>query len=569
MDDLQAPVIPGYTIGRLLGRGGTATVWLGTEQRTGRNFALKCFSPGADGAHSGEGMSAEAVKREVRILAALDHQHLVKAHHVVPIEAGSGAAVALALDYAAGGSLARLVAVRGRLSVGETVTVLTPVAHALGYLHTNGFTHLDVSPGNVLFTGQGKPLLSDVGIARMLGEPGRAEKMGTAGFLDPAPVDAVRAGLQPERDVYSAAALGWYCLTGEPPARTADRPPLSLLVPEVPADLAAALEAGLAEDRRLRPTAAALAAAVYRSAPPRPIDLAAAVHPTVLPELVTRRHVAPPSVRSRFRGRGATEAVDALRRRLLPARLPRTPWTQEPSPLPGLPIPPATPGSSGRGRHAGPVPSTSTSATSTSASRGSRRGGLPGTVGLAVAALLVMAAAWWLAGTVPPGPVVTPGAGAAATAGSGAAAEDPAAEERAAVGTARSRAAAADPAYALAGLAALRDHAFQSGNLALLDEVNAAGSAAAAADLRTGGRLRDSGLVLSGFSSTLSGVATEPGATAARAVVRATSATSAYEERDSRGSVLAAGAASPARPLRLVLVRVDGAWRISDVLPGS
>lgn len=564
MDDLQAPVIPGYTIGRLLGRGGTATVWLGTEQRTGRHLALKCFSPAADGAHSGEGLSADTVKREVRILAALDHQHLVKAHHVVPIEAGSGASIALALDYAAGGSLARLVAVRGRLSVGETVTVLTPVAHALGYLHTNGFTHLDVSPGNVLFTGQGKPLLSDVGIARMLGEPGRAESIGTAGFLDPAPVDAVRAGLQPERDVYSAAALGWYCLTGEPPARTADRPPLSLLVPDVPADLAAALEAGLNEDRRLRPTAAALATAVYRSAPPQPVDLAAAVDPTVIPELVTRRHVAPPSVRARLRGHRPKEVLGALRRRLLSARLPGTPWPQLPSPLPGLPFPPATPGSSGRGRHAGPVPSTSTSA-----SRGSRRSGLPGTAGLAVAAVLVTAAAWWLAGTGPSGPVVTSGADATAAAGSTAAAKDPAAEERAAVGTARSRAAAADPAHALTGLAALRDHAFQSGNLALLDEVNAAGSAAAAADLRTGGRLRDSGLVLSGFSSTLSGVATEPGATTARAVVRATSASSAYEERDSRGEVLAKGAAGPAQPLRLVLVRVDGTWRISDVLPGS
>lgn len=577
MDDLQAPVIPGYTIGRLLGRGGTATVWLATELRTGRDYALKCVHGGHKGnkhrdntdrdsrdrdTGGGANMDEGAVEREVRILAALDHQHLVKAHHVVPVQAGSGAVIALAMDYAAGGSLARLVAVRGRLSVGETVTVLTPVAQALGYLHSHGVTHLDVSPGNVLFSGQGKPLLSDVGIARMLGEPGRVEKTGTPGFVDPAPVDAVRAGLQPERDVYSAAALGWYCLTGEPPARTVDRPPLSLLVPEVPEDLAAVLEAGLNEDRRLRPTAAALATAVFRSAPPRPLDLAAAVHPTVIPELVTRRHVAPPSGRARFRGSGPKEIVGALRRRLLPARLPGGPRTKGPSAVPGLPFPLAAPASSGRGRHAG-------AAASPSSRRGRRRTGLPGTVGLAVAAVLVITASWWLAGTVPSSPAVTPGAGAAAAAGGPAAAKDLAAEERAAVGTARSRAAAADPAYALAGLAALRDQAFRTGDLALLEEVNADGSAAAAADRRTGEKLRESGLVLSGFSSTLAGVATEPGATPARAVVRATSATSSYEQRDSRGSVLGAGTAGPARPLRLVLVRVDGTWRISDILPGS
>ena len=89
MDDLQAPVIPGYTIGRLLGRGGTAAVWLGSEQRTGRNYALKCFTPAAEGAHALEGLSGEAVQREVRILSVLDHQHLVKAHQAVPFDGGS------------------------------------------------------------------------------------------------------------------------------------------------------------------------------------------------------------------------------------------------------------------------------------------------------------------------------------------------------------------------------------------------------------------------------------------------------------------------------------------------
>ena len=121
------------------------------------------------------------------------------------------------MDYAPGGSLAQLVASRGKLSIGETVTVLTPIAQVLGYLHANGFTHSDVSPGNVLFTSHGKPLLADVGIARMVGDVAAVPGHGTRGFMDPAPVDAVRAGLQPERDVYSVAALGWYCLTGDVP----------------------------------------------------------------------------------------------------------------------------------------------------------------------------------------------------------------------------------------------------------------------------------------------------------------------------------------------------------------
>jgi serine/threonine protein kinase len=309
MEELQRPRIPGYAVGRLLGQGGSSSVWLVKEERTGREFALKCFRRAARRAARGEAVTEEGIRREIRILSVLDHPHLIKAQSTVTVEDGADGTTALLMDYAPAGSLGDLVAARGRLSVGETVTVLTPVAQVLGYLHSKGFTHADVSPGNVLFTFQGKPMLSDVGIARMLGDPASAPGRGTPGFMDPAPVDAVRAGLQPERDVYSAAALGWFCLTGTPPERSADRPPLTLLVPEVPRELAAALESGLNEDRRLRPTAAALGTAIYRSASPLPLDLAPAVHPTVLPELVTRLHAAaPPS--------GLRERLDGLHRRL-------------------------------------------------------------------------------------------------------------------------------------------------------------------------------------------------------------------------------------------------------------
>ena len=227
------------------------------------------------------------------------------------------------MDYAAGGSLGQLVAGRGRLGPGETVTVLTPIAQALAYLHGHGFTHGDVSPGNVLFTAHGKPLLADLGVARMVADAAAVADAGTEGFRDPAPVDAVRAGLQPERDVYSLAALGWYCLTGRAPEPGAQRPPLPLLVPDVPAALAAALESGLQEDRRLRPSAAELAAAVHRSAVAEPVDLSVSVHPTVIPQLLTRRSL-PRTARER--------RVERLR--ALPLRF-RRPRAAGPLPLAG------------------------------------------------------------------------------------------------------------------------------------------------------------------------------------------------------------------------------------------
>jgi hypothetical protein len=312
MEDLPAagsaaPEVPGYDVGRLLGRGGTAAVWLVTDRSTGREFALKCFDTGGEAGENDGGTAErdaeEAMRREVRILSALDHDHLLRTHTVQRLRGprtgpDDQETLGLVLDYAPGGSVADLLTGRGRLGAGETVTVLTPIAQALQYLHSHGFTHGDVSPGNVLFTAHGKPLLADVGVARMVGDAGVAHAAGTEGFSDPAPVDAVRAGLQPERDVYSLAALGWYCLTGRAPGRGAGRPPLPLLVPEVPAALAAALESGLDEDRRKRPSAAELAAAIYRSTAAEPVDLSVTAHPSVAPHLLTRRTV-PRSARER------------------------------------------------------------------------------------------------------------------------------------------------------------------------------------------------------------------------------------------------------------------------------
>ncbi|MDQ5861416.1 MAG: serine/threonine protein kinase, partial [Actinomycetota bacterium] len=70
-------------------------------------------------------------------------------------------------------------------------------------------------------------------------------------------------------------------------------------------------------------------------------------------------------------------------------------------------------------------------------------------------------------------------------------------------------------------------------------------------------------------TSSVSNLHVHPGSSSGQVVVGVTSATSSYEERDSSGAVVAAGAPVAAQNLRLVLVSVDGRWRITDVLPGS
>jgi hypothetical protein len=430
-------------------------------------------------------------------------------------------------------------------------------------------------PGNVLFTAHGKPLLADLGMARMVADSSGVSEAGTEGFRDPTPVDAVRAGLQPERDVYALAALGWYCLSGRAPGRTAQRPPLPLLLPGVPAALAAALEAGLNEDRRQRPGAAELAAAVYASAEAAPVDLSVSVHPTVIPQLLTRRAL-PRSARERRAEwlRGWLRRLAARRaaggRAVFRTAVPRAAVSRRDAAARHAA------GGSGAAHGGGPA----------------RRGGFGAAAAgcaLCAAAVAVLAAAWLLAGGRLPSdfPAFAPsgtaadasrgvsgGAGEGAESGvTGAAAGDPAAGRAAdpdAIGVPlelRVLLESPDPEEAVRGLAGVRSLAFSSGNFGLLEEVNVPASPAAAADGRISSRLIESGHVLAGFSTTLSRVEDSAGSSPTRAVVAISATSSPYQERDAAGAVVAEAAAGGERRMRLVLVPVDGRWRIQEILP--
>lgn len=611
----EGPAVPGYSVCRRLGRGGSAEVWLVAQESTGVKLALKCFSrPDIDearGPEPGGRAGEECVRRELLVMSVLDHEHLVKAYGVVGTGEPDGS-FGLLMDYAAGGSLQQLVAARGTLSVGETVTVLTPIAQALGYLHGKGFTHSDVAPGNVLFTAHGKPLLADLGVARMVGDASGVPGQQTDGFSDPAPVDAVRAGLQPERDVYAAAALGWYCLTGQSPPPSAARPPLTLLVPEVPAELAAALEAGLSDDRRQRPGAAELASAVYRSAAAVPLDLSRSVHDTVLPELLTRRPLPQPGgpLGNRLRAWGrrlktAGWARAAVRRR---GRLIPSGGAAAPVPL----LPHATAGHSQvshPARHSFHRPShvkppsvkhraekRSAGTVATDRRTGGRTapGSLPALVrgdgaadavrsrrvamvaGLAAAAVLAGAAVLGLPGTERESVPAEEESGPASQQSPQAAKEPVAAAQQPGAASqqgglipddVRRRLAAKDPVQAVSGLAQLRSLALREGRLDLLDDVNAPNTPAYAADRAIRAGLERSGTVLAGFSTSLSGVRRLPESTPARAVLAATSSATGYQERAAGGGVVATGEPQEAVRLRLVLVPVEGRWRIADILP--
>ena len=151
--------LPGFVIGELLGSGNSSEVWAARIAATGERVALKRVA-------LTEPDALRAARTEAALLTALDHPHLIRLHALIP----TPDAAVLVLDLADGGSLADLLARRGRLAVGEVVTALAPIGAALACAHQHGVLHGDVTPGNVLFTAIGLPMLADLGVGRIVGD---------------------------------------------------------------------------------------------------------------------------------------------------------------------------------------------------------------------------------------------------------------------------------------------------------------------------------------------------------------------------------------------------------------
>ncbi|MCW2527224.1 MAG: Serine/threonine protein kinase [Pseudonocardiales bacterium] len=264
--------VSGYVAEVLLGYGGSGQVWSGRSVRSGQPVALKRI----DASDPARRRSAQA---EAALLSALEHPHLVRLHELVP----DGDALVLVLDLADGGSLADILARRHHLEPGEVVTALSPIDAALAYAHDEGVTHGDVSAANVLFTGDGVPLLADLGTARLLGDNSLAHA--TLTYLDP----SVAAGgaPTPPSDVFALAAVALHALCGSPPwsgrsaaeviaeAASGEIAELEHRLGGLPPAVATVVRRGLAREPYARGSAAEFALDLRQAAQPVPVELSA------------------------------------------------------------------------------------------------------------------------------------------------------------------------------------------------------------------------------------------------------------------------------------------------------
>ncbi len=202
-----------YRIGQLIGRGGMAEVYRATDERLGREVAVKLFRPGVAAVED-----LRRVRSEIRTLAALAHPGLVTLHDAA--DGDDGTPAYLVLELVRGSDLGALIRT-GALSSAESVALVREVASTLAYIHARGIVHRDIKPENVLVArGEDGALhakLADLGIARILGDSRLTEAgavIGTAAYLSPEQVMGEEVGT--EADVYALGLVLLEALTGRP-----------------------------------------------------------------------------------------------------------------------------------------------------------------------------------------------------------------------------------------------------------------------------------------------------------------------------------------------------------------
>lgn len=267
---MDVPRIPGYEVLGRIGVGSSAQVWRARRTADDLDVALKVVQTSPE--------QVSGALREAGVLARVRHEHLIHLYDVLPVPGAGGrpGGVALAMELAAGGSLAEVLGARDHLTPGELVTVCSPLAGALSQLHQAGVVHGDISVGNVLFRSDGMPLLADLGVSRIAGEV-RGQTWGTDGMVAP----EVLEGFAPTAasDVYGMGALAWRALVGEVPGWVGTRAELGELRPELSTDLVTLVTSCLAAEPADRPDAAELEVALFACARPEPVELAPGADP--------------------------------------------------------------------------------------------------------------------------------------------------------------------------------------------------------------------------------------------------------------------------------------------------
>lgn len=227
-----------------LGKGAMGVVFKVRHTRLRRVEALKLILP--------DELLHEQLRlrflREARAQASVEHPNVLTVYDLGDVDA----VPFISMRLVKGGTLKERIG--AGLDEALAVRILTQVAGALDAAHSKGILHRDVKPGNVLLDDAGTAFLADFGLARARADETitvKEQMLGTPRYM---PREQFYGEPCAASDIYALAAVAYECFA---PKQDFRGRPLSVVRPDLPARVHAAIESGLAEDPGERPNSGA------------------------------------------------------------------------------------------------------------------------------------------------------------------------------------------------------------------------------------------------------------------------------------------------------------------------
>ncbi|MGJ3240451.1 MAG: protein kinase domain-containing protein [Anaerolineae bacterium] len=203
--------VGGYILEGQIGQGGMATVYLGRHPELKRQVAIKVMHQNF---LDDEGFVAR-FKREAQIVAQLSHPHIVPVYDFNEHEGQPY----LVMKYVQGWTLKKQL-IKDPPNLDGVLMIITKIGDALHYAHEQGILHRDIKPSNIVIDHEGKPYLTDFGLARMAsaGESTMSADMllGTPHYISPEQARGAKK-LDRRTDIYSLGVVLYELLVGRVP----------------------------------------------------------------------------------------------------------------------------------------------------------------------------------------------------------------------------------------------------------------------------------------------------------------------------------------------------------------
>ncbi len=219
MTDAISARIDRYQLFERIGTGGMARVYRAKDLNLDRVVAIKILHD-----HLADDPTfKERFEREARFVASLNHPNIVQIYDFNSVERNGFPIYYMVMPFIAGRSLRDViedVESRGeRLSYDRVMRIMLDVTDALAYAHAAGMAHRDVKPANILIDADGKAVLTDFGIARIVQSNSRLTQdgmsTGTPAYMSPEQVSGQPGDAR--SDLYSLGGIFFELLTGRAP----------------------------------------------------------------------------------------------------------------------------------------------------------------------------------------------------------------------------------------------------------------------------------------------------------------------------------------------------------------